>query len=83
MSAVALINHNGTLNNCFSSDAKVSIYSGEKNGATGNGLAIQKDGKILIANSYARDSYNYDFTINRLLAPNMCVNPSVFMYLLN
>ncbi|MEO5952215.1 MAG: S-layer homology domain-containing protein [Chloroflexia bacterium] len=64
--AVARYNPSGTLDAGFSTDGKATIdYFGGDDGAYG--MAIQSDGKIVVAGSaYAGTSSNYDLAVARL-----------------
>jgi len=63
--AVVRYNANGSLNKTFSGDGKAFVdFGGGDNGSYG-GLAIQPDGKIVIA-GYMWNGSNYDMTVYRL-----------------
>lgn len=62
--ALARYNTRGTLDTTFSGDGKqISDYDGGDNGSKG-GLAIQSDGKILVA-GYMWNGTDYDFAVYR------------------
>jgi len=63
--AVVRYNANGSLNKTFSGDGKAFIdFGGDDNGSVG-GLAIQPDGKIVVA-GYMWNGSNYDIAVYRL-----------------
>lgn len=65
--ALARYNPGGALDTTFSGDGKqVTDFGGKDNGSLG-GLAIQKDGKIVVA-GYMWTGTNYDFAVYRYLA---------------
>ncbi len=61
--ALARYNTNGTLDTTFDSDGKVSTAIGTT-GSAANSIAIQNDGKIVVA-GYANNGSNYDFAVVR------------------
>ncbi|QQE91253.1 M10 family metallopeptidase C-terminal domain-containing protein [Azotobacter chroococcum] len=64
--SVARLNANGSLDASFGSDGKASFALG-KGYAQVNSLALQPDGKILLAGqSYNPDNATYDFSVIRL-----------------
>lgn len=66
--ALARYNANGTLDTTFSGDGKQTIAHGtEDNGAYG-GLAIQSDGKIVMAGYMVNSHGDYDFAVYRVNA---------------
>jgi len=65
--ALARYNANGSLDNTFSGDGKqITDYGGLDNGSLG-GVAIQADGKIVVA-GYSWNGSNYDFAVYRYLS---------------
>ena len=65
--AVARYTINGSLDSTFSGDGKVTTsFGGGDNGSLG-GLAIQSDGKIVVAGLMYNGS-NYDFAVYRFNA---------------
>src|SRR5262249_40491545 len=70
--AVARLNPNGTLDTTFSGDgrATVGFNLGARKEDGANAIAIQADGKIVLAGSAAREDGNnqYDFAVARLNA---------------
>jgi uncharacterized delta-60 repeat protein len=65
--ALARYNSNGTLDTTFSGDGRqTSDFGGRNNGSLG-GLAIQPDGKIVVA-GYIWNGTDYDFAVYRYLS---------------
>lgn len=89
--ALVRYNTDGTLDNSFSSDGKITTDFGLGDDG-GSSIAIQSDGKILVG-GYAFDGNNYDFAIcryhasiitnadntmnNPFLSPNIFPNPFI------
>src|SRR5688572_10657971 len=66
--AVARYNANGTLDTTFSGDGKqTSDFGGDENGSTYGALAIQSNGKIVVA-GYMFNGTDYDFAVYRYLS---------------
>lgn len=64
--AVARYNTNGWLDTAFSGDGRQVIPFGKGQNATYGGIAIQPDGKIVIAGYMVNSNGNYDFAAYRL-----------------
>jgi uncharacterized delta-60 repeat protein len=62
--AVARYNPNGSLDTTFSGDGKVITGFGAGSNGTSGGLAVQTDGKIVVA-GYKNNGSNYDFVVYR------------------
>ncbi|MCJ7724071.1 MAG: hypothetical protein MUP03_08060, partial [Anaerolineales bacterium] len=62
--ALARYNPNGSLDTTFSGDGKVTNNFGGGDNGTYGGLAIQSDGKIVVA-GYMDNGSNYDFSVYR------------------
>ena len=72
---VARYNSNGSLDTTFSGDGRVTVDFGDLNNGAGNhGLAIQTDGKIVIA-GFMDNGSDYDFAVYRL-NPNGSLDPT-------
>ncbi len=63
--AVARLNADGTLDNSFDGDGKQTIDFGSED--RGYGVAVQGDGKIVVAGYSYQGATNYDFAVARLL----------------
>ncbi|MCB0731330.1 MAG: T9SS type A sorting domain-containing protein [Ignavibacteriae bacterium] len=68
--AVVRYNSDGSLDNSFDSDGKVTTAIGTNNDQA-YGIALQNDGKIVVAGYSAISSSNYDFAIVRYNNPSV------------
>ncbi len=63
--AIARYNEDGSLDNSFGTGGKTTISFGTNNDVVAKSVAIQPDGKIVVA-GYAGNGINYDFAVVRL-----------------